>query len=79
MQFKCFKQIKDNSGRVIIVLAEIQEEVKIKSRLSQKLILANIYAPHFDDQSFFFAELEGRLLSAGDHAVILGGGEASIF
>lgn len=43
LQFKCLNQIKDNSGRVIIVLAEIQ---------SQKLILANIYAPNFDDQNF---------------------------
>lgn len=45
LQFKCLKQIKDNSGRLIIVLAEIQ---------SQKLIVANIYAPNLDGQGFFY-------------------------
>lgn len=63
LQFKCIKQIKDNSGRMIIVLAEIQ---------SQKLILANIYAPNLDDQTFF-VDLEKKLQSAGNHAVVLGG------
>lgn len=38
--------MKDNLGRMIIVLAEIQ---------SQKLILANIYAPNLDDLFFFFS------------------------
>ena len=63
LQFKCLKQIKDDSGRMIIVLAEIQ---------SQKLILANIYAPNVDDQDFFF-DLERKLQAAGDQAVVLGG------
>lgn len=63
LQFKCLKQIKDNSGRMIIVLAEIQ---------SQKLILANIYAPNLDDQNVFI-RLEMKLQAAGDHAVVLGG------
>ena len=63
LQFKCIKQIKDNSGRMIIILAEIQ---------SQKLILANIYAPNLDDQTFF-ADLERKLQSAGNHAIVLGG------
>uniref|UniRef100_A0A3B4Z9Q3 exodeoxyribonuclease III n=1 Tax=Stegastes partitus TaxID=144197 RepID=A0A3B4Z9Q3_9TELE len=63
LQFKCIRQIKDNSGRVIIVLAEIQ---------SQKLILANIYAPNLDDQHFF-VDLERKLQTAGNHTVVLGG------
>ena len=64
LQFKCLKQIKDNSGRMIIVLAEIQ---------SQKMILANIYAPNLDDH-IFFTDLERKLQTAGNHAVVLGGG-----
>ena len=63
LQFKCLKQIKDNLGRMIIVLAEIQ---------SQKLILANIYAPNLDDQSFFI-DLERKLQNAGNYDVVLGG------
>lgn len=63
LQFKCLKQIKDNSGRIVIVLAEIQ---------SQKMILANIYAPNLDDP-VFFTDLESKLQITGNHAIVLGG------
>lgn len=63
LQFKCLRQIKDNAGRVIIVQAEIQ---------GQKIILANIYAPNVDDQTFF-GDLESKLQAAGDHDIVLGG------
>ncbi len=63
LQFKCLKQFKDSSGRMIIILAEIQ---------SQKLILATIYAPNLDDPNFFI-DLESKLQAAGNHAVVLGG------
>lgn len=45
LQFRCIKQMKDKSGRVIMVWAEI---------LGQNLLLANIYAPNIDDQIFFY-------------------------
>lgn len=63
LQFKCIKQITDDLGRIVIVLAEIQ---------GQTLILANIYAPNGDDQTFFI-DLERKLQAAGSHDLVLGG------
>ena len=63
VQFKCIKEISDEEGRLVIVLAEIQ---------GQTIILANIYAPNIDDPAFFL-DLENRLQGVGDFPIILGG------
>ena len=63
IQLKCLNQIKDNTGRILIVLAEIYGVV---------VSLANIYAPNLDDASFFL-ELETKLHMAGDYDIIIGG------
>ena len=55
IQFKFLKQIKDNSGRVIIVLAEIQ---------GKGVTLANTDTPNCNDQASF-VNLEGKLLAMG--------------
>ena len=44
LQFRLRKEVKDEEGRIIIILAEIQ---------GQTLILANIYAPNVDHPNFF--------------------------
>lgn len=63
VQFKLIKQIKDSSGRMIIILVEIQ---------GQKMVLANVYAPNGDAPEFF-VELESKLGVMGQHYLVLGG------
>lgn len=43
LQFKCIKEVKDEEGQCLIILAEVQ---------GRKLILANSYAPNADDPLF---------------------------
>lgn len=62
LQFKVRKEVKDDEGRVIIILAEIQR---------QTLILANIYAPNVDCPKFF-VDLESKLHDMGQYPIILG-------
>lgn len=52
LQFKCLKEIKDEEGRMLCILADIQ---------GRKLILANTYAPN-NDEPAFFANLECKLI-----------------
>lgn len=45
LHFKCIKENRDESGRLILILVEIQ---------GFTLILANAYAPNIHDPSFFW-------------------------
>lgn len=63
LQFKLQHEIKDDDGRIILILAEIQ---------GQTIILGNIYAPNIDNPTFF-ANLESKLYLLGHHPIILGG------
>lgn len=63
LQFKLRKELKDEDGRLVSILADIQ---------GQTLILANIYA-HNVDHPAFFVELENKLHNFGNYPIILGG------
>ena len=63
LQFRLRREVKDEEGRIIIILAEIQ---------GHALILANIYA-HNVDQPNFFIDLESKLHNIGQYPIILGG------
>lgn len=63
LQFKCIKQSKDEEGRLLAILCDIQ---------GSKIIIANVYAPNIDDPSFF-GQLEKKLLDLGDHPIVLAG------
>lgn len=63
LQFKCIRQFKDTRGRILIVVAEIQGHM---------IILTNVYAPNGDEPQFF-ANLEAKILQAGDYNAIIGG------
>ena len=62
LQFGLRKEVKDEEGRIIIILAEIQR---------QTLILANIYAPNVVHPHFFI-DLESKLHDMGQYPIILG-------
>ena len=62
LQFKCLKESKDDEGRILLILSEIQ---------GNTVILANVYAPNVDDPSFF-GILERMLGEMGDYPVLLG-------
>lgn len=63
MQFKCIKESRDEAGRGLLLLSEIQ---------GHKVILANVYAPNTDDPTFF-GQLECKLNDMGDYQVLMGG------
>lgn len=63
LQFKFLKQVKDNLGRIIMILVEIQ---------GQEIILANIYAPNIEDPEFF-VDLKRKFQAMGSHDLVLAG------
>ena len=63
LQFKCIRESRDEVGRVLLLLSEIQ---------GHKVILANVYAPNTDDPTFF-GQLECKLNDMGDHPILMGG------
>lgn len=63
LQCKYIRQFKDTRGRILIVVAEIQGHM---------IILTNVYAPNGDEPQFF-ADLEAKMLQAGDYNAITGG------
>lgn len=63
LQFRIRREVKDEEGRIIIILAEIQ---------GHTMILANIYAPNVDHPNFFI-DLESKLDDIGQYPIILGG------
>ncbi|KAJ0061406.1 hypothetical protein NL108_018634 [Boleophthalmus pectinirostris] len=62
-QFKVKQEIKDDDGRIILILAEI---------CGQTLILGSVYAPNGDNPNFF-ADLENKIQHLGRFPIILGG------
>lgn len=56
-------QFKDNAGRIIVLLADIQ---------GQETVLANIYVSNGDDQKGFI-DLEKMPSATGNNNVVLGG------
>ena len=62
LQFKCLKESRDDEGRILLMLCQIQ---------GHNVILANVYAPNIDDPSFF-GVLERMLMEMGDHPIVLG-------
>lgn len=62
LQFKCIREVRDDEGRIMILLAEIQ---------GHPVILANVYAPNKDHPTFF-SKLEHKLSDIGDFPIVLG-------
>lgn len=63
LQFRLRNEVKDEEGRLVIILADIQ---------GQTLILANVYTPNTDHPNFF-VDLESKLHDIGHYPIILGG------
>uniref|UniRef100_A0A3P9DB37 exodeoxyribonuclease III n=1 Tax=Maylandia zebra TaxID=106582 RepID=A0A3P9DB37_9CICH len=63
LQFKCIQKSKDDAGRMMLMLCEVQ---------GKAVILANVYAPNVDDPSFF-GQLEKKISDMGDYPIIMGG------
>uniref|UniRef100_A0A3B4GYN1 Endonuclease/exonuclease/phosphatase domain-containing protein n=1 Tax=Pundamilia nyererei TaxID=303518 RepID=A0A3B4GYN1_9CICH len=55
--------IKDDAGRMMLMLCEIQ---------GKTVILVNVYAPNVDNPSFF-GQLEKKISDMGDYPIIMGG------
>ena len=62
LQFKCLKESRDEEGRILLMLCQIQ---------GNSVILANVYGPNVDDPAFF-GLLEGMLGQMGDYPILLG-------
>ena len=61
--FKCIKENRDDAGRLLLMLAEIQ---------GFSVILVNVYAPNVHDPSFF-GEIERRVGEMGNFPIIMAG------
>uniref|UniRef100_A0A669DUQ8 Uncharacterized protein n=2 Tax=Oreochromis TaxID=8139 RepID=A0A669DUQ8_ORENI len=60
LQFKCTRMVKDEDGRTLLLLAEIQ---------GHRMILSNIYAPNIDDPTFF----GNKISDMGDYPILMAG------
>ena len=67
LDYKLVKQVKDNEGRWIMVVIDIEET---------KLLLINVYAPNDDNTEFFHKIIAKMELLEFDHAIW--GGKISI-
>lgn len=63
LQFKCSRMVKDEDGRTLLLLAEIQ---------GHRMILSNVYAPNIDDPTFF-GNLECKISDMGDYPILIAG------
>lgn len=63
LQFKCIRESRDEAGRDLVLLSEIQ---------GHKVILANVCAPNTDDPTFF-GQRECKLNDMEDYLVLMGG------
>lgn len=55
--------VKDEDGRTLLLLAEIQ---------GHRMILSNVYAPNIDDPTFF-GNLECKISDMGDYPILIAG------